>query len=238
MDKNYESRDDLIIKHLPLVRRVVGRIETSDNALDQEDLVSIGVIGLMDAIDRYDPSKKVPFEAYASLRIRGTVIDELRKLGKVSRNKIDKLNEYYRTKDELEKNLMRTAKESEIVEELGLKDRDLSKIHETVHYLSAISLESAIYSTNGYSLIDIIEDKNTVGPEDRLIDLEMKEILTKAISSLEKRDQIILNLYYVEDLTLKEIAHILNVSAPRTSQLHGRILLRLREYIENFMEVA
>lgn len=239
MENNYENRDNMIMKHLPLVKKIVGKIESKDNAVDQEDLFNIGVIGLMDAIDKYDASKKVPFEAYATLRIRGSVIDELRKLGKVSRDKIDKLNEYYEAKDNLEKTLMRTPDENEIVKELGISDKQLSKIHETVHYLSAMSLESTIYNIddNGFSLMDFIEDVNSPTPEDVVMEDEMKKILAQAIRRLNDREQTILNLYYVENLALKEIAYILDVSSPRVSQLHGKILLKLREHIEELTEV-
>ena len=239
MPNNYQNRDNLIIKHLPLVKRVVGRIDFTDNSMDQDDLVSIGVIGLMDAIDRFDSSKNVPFEAYAALRIKGTVIDELRKSGRVSRDKIDKLNQYYQTKEDLEKTLMRTPDEREVIEELGLDQKQVSKLHETVHYLSTMSLESTIYTKDGegFSLIDFIEDRDSGTPEDRVMNAELRAILTEAIKILNEREQTILNLYYVESLSLKEIAYILDVSVPRVSQLHGKILLKLREYIEDLTEV-
>ena len=239
MTNSYQNRDNLIMKHLPLVRKVVGRIDCTDNAMDQDDLFSIGVMGLMDAIDRFDSSKSVPFEAYATLRIKGTVIDELRKTGRVSRDKIDKLNQYYQTKEELERTLMRTPDEKEVIEELGLDQKQVSKLHETVHYLSTMSLESTIYTKDGegFSLMDFIEDRESGTPEERAMDKEMSSILAEAITILGEREQTILNLYYVESLSLKEIAYILDVSVPRVSQLHGKILLKLREYIENLTEV-
>jgi RNA polymerase sigma factor for flagellar operon FliA len=239
MTNSYQNRDNLIMKYLPLVRKVVGKIDCTDNAMDQDDLFSIGVMGLMDAIDRFDSSKSVPFEAYATLRIKGTVIDELRKTGRVSRDKIDKLNQYYQTKEELERTLMRTPDEKEVIEELGLDHKQVSKLHETVHYLSTMSLESTIYTKDGegFSLMDFIEDRESGTPEERAMDKEMSSILTEAITILGEREQTILNLYYVENLSLKEIAYILDVSVPRVSQLHGKILLKLREYIENLTEV-
>jgi RNA polymerase sigma factor for flagellar operon FliA len=235
----YENRDNLIMKHLPLVKRVVGRIEFRDNAFDQDDLVNIGVIGLMDAIERYDASKKVPFEAYAALRIRGTVIDEMRKSGRVSRDKIDKLNKYYQAKEELERTLMRTPEEKEIISQLGIDEKQLSKLHETVHYLSAVSLESTLYSGDGegFAMMDFIEDKSASSPEEDFLRKEMSGILEDSIKILNEREQTILNLYYVEELSLKEIAYIMDVSVPRVSQLHGKILLKLRGYISELVEV-
>ncbi|MDY0235483.1 MAG: FliA/WhiG family RNA polymerase sigma factor [Gudongella sp.] len=239
MSSAYTDKDNLIMKHLPLVKKIISRIEFKDYAMDQDDLFSIGVIGLMDAIEKFDLSKKVPFEAYATLRIKGTVIDELRRCGKVSRNKIDKLNQYYRTKEELEKSFMRTPEEKEICMELGIDDKQLSSIHETVHYLSAVSLESTLYTNDGegFSMLDIIEDRDSPTPEDRIMGLEMNKILQDAIKLLPERDQRILNLYYVEELSLKEISYILDISIPRVSQLHGKILLNLRSTIVDLTEV-
>ncbi|MDY0256576.1 FliA/WhiG family RNA polymerase sigma factor [Gudongella oleilytica] len=239
MGNAYENRDNLILKHLPLVRKVVGRIEFKDSAFDQDDLVSIGVMGLMDAIERYDASRKVPFEVYASLRIRGTVIDELRKSGRVSRDKIEKLNKYYQVKEDLEKTLMRTPEEKEIISQMGIDEKQLSKLHETVHYLSSVSLESTLYSANGegFAMIDFIEDKAASSPEDDFLKKEMSGILQEAIKVLNEREQTILNLYYVEELSLKEIAYIMDVSIPRVSQLHGKILLKLRDFIKELVEV-
>lgn len=234
----YANDDNLIIKYLPLVRKIVGRIDAKDIAYDNDDLFSIGVIGLMDALKRYNKNKNVPFEAYATLRIRGAVIDELRKSGRVSRDKIAKLNEYYVVKENLEKRLMRTPKESEICEELGIDDKELYKLHETVHYLSGVSLESVIFSNEGkdIELMDVLADSNSISPEEEYIKNERKEILIDAIESLDDREKTILNLYYSEELSLKEIAYVLGISIPRVSQIHGKILLKLRRIMATKLE--
>jgi len=234
----HSEQKNLIIKYLPLVKRVVGRIDAKDSEFDQDDLISVGVIGLMDALKKYDHTKKVPFEAYATLRIKGTVIDELRKSGRVSRDRIAKLNQYYLAKEDLEKSLGRTPDESEICKELAIGERELYKLHETVHYLSRISLESAVFSERGneVQLIDMIEDQHIASPEERLIKNEEKSIVDCAINELKDREKIILNLYYVEELSLKEIAYILDISIPRVSQIHGKILIKLRGLIGPILE--
>lgn len=234
MSYENNNHDELIIKYLPLVKKIVSKIEIRDSCFDQDDLVSVGVIGLMDAINKFDHSKNVPFEAYATLRIRGTVIDELRKSGRVSRDKIAKLNEYYLAKENLEKKFLRTPSEAEISQELGIDDKQLSKLHETVHYLSRISLDEVIFSKEGNdsSLSDVIKDDNITSPEDDFIKGEQKRILMEAISGLKDREKTILNLYYVEDLSLKEIAYILDISIPRVSQIHGKILIKLKDSIK------
>ena len=228
------DQNELIIEYLPLVKRIVGRINSKNNQYEDDDLINIGVIGLIDALSKYDPKKKVPFEAYASFRIRGTIIDELRKSGPVSRNKIDKLNEYYRAKEELENKLMRTPTEGEICSLLDIDEEDLSKLHETVHYLSSVSLETILFSNDGEGpvFLDILEDDNIKTPEEEFLKAEDKKSLVESIDKLDEREKTILNLYYVEDLTLKEIAYILDISIPRVSQIHGKILLKLKKHME------
>lgn len=232
------DQDNLIIKHLPLVKKVVSRIDSKNSIYDLEDLVSIGVIGLMDAIKRYDYRKKVPFEAYASLRIRGAVIDELRKAGPVSRNRIDKLNQYYMAKEKLENQLMRTPSELEICKDMDIDSKELSNIHETVHCLANVSLESIIFSKDGNDtkLMDLIQDEASISPEEYYTNGEKKRILIEAIGKLEDREKTILNLYYVEELSMKEIAYILDISIPRVSQIHGKTLLKLRDLLKPYME--
>lgn len=238
MSYELSNQDDLIIKYLPLVKSVVSRIDSKSHEFDQDDLISIGVIGLMDALKKYDYRKKVPFEAYATFRIRGTVIDELRKAGPVSRDRIDKLNQYYEAKEKLEKELMRTPSESEICEELDIDERQLSRLHETVHYLSGVSLESVIFSSEGKNteLIDMIEDSQSVSPEEHFVNQEKREVLIRAIDNLDDRERTLLNFYYVEELSMKEIGYILDISIPRVSQIHGRILLKLRELMAPYLE--
>lgn len=229
----YSEHENLIIKHLPLVKRLVSKMDVG-YTYELDDLINIGVIGLMDAIKKYDKNKNVPFEAYATLRIRGAVLDELRRAGPVSRDRISKLNQYYEAKEELERRNLRSADEDEIIEELGIDKKELSKIHETVHYLSNVSLETTIFSSDGSDMYlkDIIEDDNVETPEDILLKNERKGMLKSAIGMLDEREQIILDLYYVKELTLKEIAYVLDISTPRVSQIHGKILIKLRELLE------
>ena len=234
MGSVYEKAKNPIADHLPLVKKVVSRIECKDPSMDGDDLFSIGVMGLMEAMDRFDPSKNIPFEAYAAIRIKGAVMDELRRTGRVSRDRMDRLNHYYKAKEELGNQLMRSPGEQEIKERLGLEEKEVGKIHETVHLLASVSLENTLYNGEGegFALIDSLEDKRGKTPEMTLLEEEESEQLTKAVAMLDQREQTILQLYYVEELTLKEIAYILGISTPRISQLHGRSILRLRENIE------
>lgn len=233
-----DDKESLIIKYLPLVKSIVARMDSSNSGLDQDDLVSIGVIGLMDAIEKYDKDKNVPFEAYARIRIRGSIIDELRRQGPVSRNRMEKLNAYYKAKSDLENELLRSPTEKEICKKLEISLQDLSNIHETVHYLSGVSLETLIFSQEGSDteLIDMIPDEHSQNPTDKLEEEELRNILMKSIERLDEREKILLDLYYVEELTMKEIGYILDVSVPRVSQMHGQIVLKLRSLLNSYME--
>lgn len=229
-----KDQNELIIEYLPLVKRVVGKMNSKNRDYEESDLINIGVIGLIDALSKFDPSKKVPFEAYASLRIRGTILDDMRRTGPVSRNKMDKLNEYYRAKEELEERLKRSPSEGEICEALEIDEEDLSKLHETVHYLSGVSLEKVLFSSEGQDMnfLDVLEDDKTLSPVEEIIRTEERNLLVQSIDKLGEREKIILNLYYVENLTLKEIGYILDISIPRVSQIHGKVLLKLRDLME------
>lgn len=223
-----------IVKYLPFVRRVVNRIEIKSTDYDKDDLFNIGVIGLMDALKKFDVTKKVSFESYAYIRIRGAIIDEIRKTSRVSRTRMGHLDQFYKAKEKIERKKMTSATDKEICEELGIDGKQLSKIHETVHYLANISLEDTIFTSQGESLElkDVVEDTQMIPFDELLLDDEKKKALRTCVDKLSEREQIILNLYYVEELTLKEIAEVLEVSIPRVSQLHGKILIKLKKMIE------
>ncbi len=229
--KDHDNMDDLIIEYIPLVKRIVGRMDTRNRDYDEDDLFSIGIIGLIDAIKKYDDKKGTSFETYAYIRVRGAIIDELRKLGKVSRNRMDKLNRYYREKERLEIELMRTPTEQEICESMNFGKKDLFEIHDTVNDLSHISLESVLFpqEDGDFEIKDVIEDKDAISPQDELMRDEQSILLANAISTLDERERIILNLYHVEELTLREISEVLDISIPRVSQINSTLLLTLRE---------
>lgn len=236
-DREYLNEEGLV-KYLPLVESVARRIDINNNNYELDDLINIGFIGLMDAMEKFDEDKKVPFEAYARIRIRGSIIDEMRRMGPVSRNRMDDLKRFYEGKRLLENELMRTPSEEEILESLDIGEKELKTIHETIHFLSSTSLESLIYSQDGQDteLIDMLEDKQTVSPESHFLKEETNEHLAEVIESLDKREQTILDLYYVEELSMKEIAYILDVSIPRISQIHGSILVKMRDRLNPYME--
>ena len=229
--QNVEDREATILKYVPLVEKVVRHIGLSHSDYEQSDLVNIGVIGLMDAIDKYDEEKKVPFENYAFIRIKGTIIDEIRRNGPVSRTGMNRLKEYRLAVEQLQHRFKRMPTEEEICRELQVTPKQLGQVYDTASYLATQSLEKMIFNEegNGVELGDVIVDTHAVSVEEKLLKNEQMGALKGAISRLKEREQLVLQLYYVEKLPLKEIAYILEVSVPRVSQIHGKMILKLKE---------
>jgi len=226
------SREEAIMKNLPLIDQVIYRLSIKNIDYDYDDLFNIGVIGLMDAIKKFNPEKKVPFESYARLRIKGAIIDEVRKHSKISRYKIASLNEYYSARRELEQTHKREVTDTEVAKFMDITTEQLNDIYESLHYLANISLEDTLFDNEAYSVLNTVQDVSAISAEGKVLKEEQKDILSKCILKLPEREQIVLNLYYQEELTLKEIAAILDVSIPRVSQIHGKILIKLRKLIE------
>ncbi len=230
--KRVVLRDELILHYMPLVRFVVSRLGIPPTSmLEAEDLVSYGTIGLMNAIDRYDPMRGVRFEAFATARIRGAVIDQLRALNWLPRSAVSRVKQVETALAALEQRLGRQAKEDEVAKELGVTvERYRHMVVEAG--LSMLSLDAPL-STFGQddelmTLRDLLEDQTTPGPSEMT---EQKELLTMLYHSLEhlpEREQLLLSLYYVEELTMKEISRVMDVSESRVCQLHAQALVRLR----------
>lgn len=225
--------EEQVIKYLPLVEKVVSRITVKSSEYEYGDLFNTGVIGLMDALKKFDPQKKVPFESYAYVRIRGTVIDEVRKNGRLSRYKFDNLNRYYLAKQELEQELKREATDKELCRKLGINQKKLSDIYSSLHYMASISLEDVLFSAEqSPSKQEMFRDKKTGDAENKLLKNEVRQELVTAIGKLSEREQLVLSLYYEQEMTLKEISLVLEVSIARVSQLHGRAVGKLKGYME------
>jgi len=231
-DKNPELRGELITVYAPLVRFVVGRLGIPPTSLlEAEDLVSYGMIGLINAIDRFDPSRGVRFEAFASARIRGAVIDQLRSLNWLPRSAISRVRQIESALAALEQRLGRPAKEKEVAEEIGVStDRYrqiLLEMNSTVLSLDA-PLGSPTQDDEVTSLSELLEDQTAPGPVEQAEQQELTEMLSAAIGGLPEREKLLLALYYQEELTMKEISKILNVSESRVCQLHMQAVMRLR----------
>ncbi len=226
-----EGKEQIVAKYIPLVKYIASRVSMGKNKyMEYEDLVSYGMIGLMDAMSKYDETKGMKFSSYASIRIKGAMIDEIRKNRPISKGAMDKLNRYNEAVEFLQKKNFREPTIEEIATYMNLSINEISEIENYINYISVVSLEDIIFSDGeDMTVMGIIEDKNSPSPEQCYEKEEEVEILAKAIESLKEKDRIVLNLYYYEGLTLKEIGTVLSVSESRVCQLHSRAIRKLRE---------
>ncbi len=227
-----ELRDELITQYSPLVRYVVGRLGIPQTSLlDADDLVSYGIIGLINAIDRFDPSRGVRFEAFATSRIRGSVIDQLRVLNWLPRSAVARVRQIEVALAELEQLLGRPANEREAATKIGVSIQRyrqmLLEMGIVVLSLDA-PLGNLMQDDEATSLSDLIEDSALPGPAQQVEQLEILEALHAAVNHIPERERLLLSLYYNEELTMKEISRVINVSESRVCQLHMQAILRLR----------
>jgi RNA polymerase sigma factor FliA len=236
--KRQDLRDWLVTEYTPLVRFVVGRLGLPPTSLlDAEDFVSYGMIGLLNAIDRYDPTRGVRFEVFATPRIRGAVIDQLRVLNWLPRSSVSRLRLIESTLSILLHRLGRPATDEEVAVEMGVTaDRYRQMLFEvSTTILSLDAPLSAIMFDDDYnSLGSLLEDREAPTPADLVERKELAKALADAITHLPEREQLLLALYYTEELTMKEISKIMGVSESRVCQLHIQAILRLRATLQEF----
>lgn len=227
-------KEQIIEKYIPLVKYLASRISIGKTKyIEYEDLVSYGIIGLMDAMSKFDSTKGMKFSSYASIRIRGSMIDEIRKNRPISKGAMDKLARYNDSIEKLQNKLMREPSIVEIAKDLSMTVSDIAEIENYINYMSVVSLETIIYSEDDdVAFMGIIEDKTTQSPESSLEEKEKLDILSRCIEKLKEKDRLVLNLYYFEGLTLKEIGNVLGVSESRICQLHSRAIRNLRAIME------
>jgi len=225
-------REQLILHYAPLVRYVAGRVGVGLPAsVEQGDLVSYGIFGLIDAIDKYDLTRAIKFETYAINRIRGAIIDELRSIDWVPRSVRTKARDVERAIAVLEARLQRTPTEMEIADELGLDIGELRKVFSQVSFVHVAALDEMLGSSergDGSTLGERIEDERTDSPGDALDDEETRHLLARVIHTLPEREQIVVTLYYYEGLTLAEIGLCLGVTESRICQLHTKAMMAMR----------
>ncbi len=231
------QREDLILKFAPLIKLIVNRIAIRlPPHVDTEDLVNAGVIGLMDAIEKYDPMRGTSFKTYAEFRIRGAILDELRILDWFPRSIRQKVNRLENAFSNLERQLGRTATDEEVAEAL---DMDLEEFYEILAQASAVSLVS-LYDMGREegeerSLLDCIAG----GEDDPAATLESQEVyeaVGRAIERLPEKEKIVISLYYYDELTMKEIGKVLKLTESRVSQIHTKAVIRLRAKLRSLRD--
>src|SRR5438445_3809980 len=225
------ARDELVVRYAPLVKYVIGRMAISlPAAMGSDDVRSAGTIGLLHAIDRFDPDQGVRFETYALQRIRGSIIDTIRSLSPLSRGAGRRARLLDETTAILAQRLGRAPTQDELARELGVDQAELGRmLLESAHVI--VSLDGASSGDDDgemQSLRDLLHDPDEAGTDEVVEENELVERLSTAIDSLPPRDRLGLNLYYHEELTLKEISRVIEVSESRVSQIHTAAVMKLR----------
>jgi len=226
--KNPAIREKLIIEYSHLIKFIAGRLNIYfGQNVEYDDLVGFGVFGLIDAIDKFDINKGVKFETYASLRIRGAIIDSIREMDWVPRSLRQKNKELEKVYWELENQLGHAASDRDVAQKMGISLDELYKLLNNVNMTSMVSLEE--FLEQNYEMgVDVPHANKDTSPDKQIEINEMKKILGDAIDKLPEKENKVISLYYFEELTLKEISAIMNVSESRISQLHTKAILRLR----------
>jgi len=233
------QKDKLILEYAPLIKFIAQKIAVRlPSNIELDDLISSGVIGLMDAIEKYDPTRDNKFKTYAEFRIRGAILDELRAQDWVPRSVRDKAKMLDRATLELEASLGRSANEEEVAAKLGVSMEDYYDLLNQVRPISVLSIDDAATFSNvdKKSILNILEGCKLNNPLTQLNLKSVKEVMAKAIEDLPERQRLVLSLYYYEDLNLKEIGKILRVTESRVSQLHAQAISRLRAKLAQFFE--
>jgi RNA polymerase sigma factor for flagellar operon FliA len=231
-----DIRDRLIIHYSPLVKYVAGRVAVGlPQNVEQADLVSYGIFGLIDAIDKFDLDRGFKFETYAIARIKGAILDELRSMDWVPRSVRAKARALEKAYSKLEAELHRTPNDDEIAAELGLTDDQLQSTLSQISFIGLVALDEML-SVGGdrgesVTLGDTIASDASEGPVAAYEIEEMRHILAEAINRMPEREKIVLTLYYYEGLTLAEIGEVLGVTESRVCQIHTKAVLQLRSRV-------
>jgi RNA polymerase sigma factor for flagellar operon FliA len=230
--KNSEIREYFVIKYSPLVKYVAGKVAIGmPQQVEFEDLVSYGAFGLLDAIEKYDPERDIKFKTYAMTRIRGSIFDELRNIDWVPRTLRQKAKQLEEAIITLENKLGHSVDDEEIAKEMGISNQELQELFSKISGASVISLNDVWYTgddNDQVSFIDTIESPESLNPENIIEKEEIRSVIVEAIKQLPDKEKKVIVLYYYEDLTLKEIGEVLEVTESRVSQLHTKAILRLR----------
>jgi RNA polymerase sigma factor for flagellar operon FliA len=236
-----EMRERIIVQYAPLVKYVVGRLALNlPTVIDSDDVISYGTIGLIDAVERFDPSRGIKFETYAIARIRGAIIDALRQLDQIPRTARQRAREIEAAMVELEEKLKRPPTDEEVAKHLNM---DVEKYREACVRTNVTSTSlDALLSTDdedgGGGRAYAFEDRDSPDPAAATERREAEQALVMAVKKLPERERLVLSLYYYEELTMKEISRVMEISESRVCQLHAQAVLRLRATMRPPQEAA
>lgn len=237
---NAGAREELVVKCLPVVKSLARRFATYTlPCCDADDLVSVGIIGLLDALEKYDPVMQATFETYAKYRIRGAILDEIRNLKWTPRSIQEKVQTLKKAHNYLEQRLARPPTEEELADALDVDLKQFRKMLVQIGPSTILTLCQNHSGNDGSALQEIpIEDPNAIDSLRQLISNETRSILANAISALPKRESIVITLYYYEEMTMREIGEILSRTESRICQIHASALLNLFQTLNTKIMVA
>ena len=223
------EQEELIVSNMSLVRHIASKYYTNRIGMEYEDLVSYGVMGLIDASTKFDKNRGVKFSTFASIRISSYIIDEIRRHSPISRTYTSKIKEYNKCVENLQNTYYRQPSLEEVSKYMDISIKEANDIKLKMMSRSNVSLDGVIYEDESeVKLIDTIKEKEEQSPSYIIEKQELQEVMEKAIDNLKEKDKLVLSLYYYEDMTLKEIGLVLGVSESRVSQLNTRAISNLR----------
>ncbi|WP_077617839.1 FliA/WhiG family RNA polymerase sigma factor [Bacillus sinesaloumensis] len=232
--RDSDAGDVLVRKYMPLVSYHVQRISvTLPKSVNKDDLKSLAMIGLYDALEKFDPSRDLKFDTYASFRIRGAIIDGLRKEDWLPRSSREKSKKVEAAIERLEQNLMRNATLPEIAAEVGMTEDDVYQTMNEGFFANVLSMDDYQHDdeTNEKSAFSI-KDHSTLTPEEHIVKKEILNQLVNVIKQLNEKEQLIISLFYKEELTLTEIGQVMGLSTSRISQIHSKALFKLKGILQ------
>ncbi len=230
-------REQLIIEYAQLVKLVAGRLSMYlGHNVEYEDLVSYGIFGLIDAIDKFNMEKNVKFETYASLRIRGAILDQIRKMDWIPRTVRQRQRKIDEAIKQVELRTGKTASDEELAMELDISREELCNWQSQLKVTNVISLDE-FTEAGPEPVMDATHNSHFTQPEELVAKEELKTMLVKSLDNLTEKERKVIELYYYEDLTLKEISNILDVSESRVSQLHTKGLIKMRKVMGPYMDI-
>ncbi len=229
--KNVDACDELMRRYMPLVHYHVQRIAIGlPRTVSLEDLVSHGLVGLYDAISKFKPDRKLKFDTYASFRVRGAILDGLRKEDWLPRSTREKVKKIEETIERLQQQLGRTVTSDEVAKELNIDSEDVERVMSEHFFSNLLSIDEHSDEENrDETFAASIVDKEAKTPEEHTIDMATKEELASLIEQLSENEQLVISLYYYEEMTLSEIGEILQLSTSRISQIHSKAIFRLKQ---------
>ncbi|MDD3294649.1 MAG: FliA/WhiG family RNA polymerase sigma factor [Geobacteraceae bacterium] len=225
------NRDELVMSHLPLVKYLVGRISAKlPPHLDQQDLLSVAVVGLITAAERFDPGRGIQFKTFAEKRIMGSIMDELRAQDWLPRTLREKYKRLEQEFSKLEQKLGRNPTSEEVAAAMGMDLEKYFQLVEEVHSLSFMSLDDFQEDEDGgsFGFMHFLSDNGAENPQNQMMAKQLLQSLGNAIDTLPEKERIVVTLYYYEELNLKEIGEVLSLTESRISQLHSQAVIRLR----------